>query len=136
MTAKFDTKSHARSLSRLLEMAEISITKAGGAIHTERLVDYVSGEFGRLTAEQCLAVLAEIDKDYQKNLLKDGYGGTIGYAHSKKIFVSLRRDQSNGDSQFAQIARELSNGKKDRKVTTSSTAVKTPRKTTKRVKAK
>jgi hypothetical protein len=101
--AKFDVKVQAHSLSKLMAMAEACITKAGGGVHTERLIDYASGEFGRLTIKQCLEVLAEIDKDYEKKLLKDGYGEIIGYAHSKKIFVTFRRQQQSIDTDFAKF---------------------------------
>jgi hypothetical protein len=109
MTAKFDVKVQAHSLAKLMAMAEACLTKAGGAIHAERLLDYTSGEFGRLTIQQVLEVLAVIDKDYEKKLLKDGFGTIIGYAHSKKLFVTLRRDQqsSSAGNEFAKIAKTL-----------------------------
>jgi hypothetical protein len=105
MTAKFDVKMQARSLSKLMAMAEASMAKAGGALHTERLIDYTSNEFGRLSIKQCLEVLALIDKDYEKKLFRDGYGEVIGYAHSRRIFIILRRDQSQGNNneEFAKL---------------------------------
>jgi hypothetical protein len=105
MTVKFDVKVQARSLSKLMAMAEASMSKSGGALHTERLIDYTSNEFGRLTMKQCLEVLAIIDKDYEKKLFRDGYGEIIGYAHSRRIFIILRRDQSHGNNneEFARM---------------------------------
>jgi hypothetical protein len=97
MTAKFDVKTQARSLSKLMEMADTNLSKAGGAIAAERLVDYVADEFVRLTVAQRLQVLAAIDSDYEKNLLRDGHGTVIGYVYSKKVFVTLR--QPSEDSQ-------------------------------------
>src|SRR5277367_4572507 len=104
--AKFDVKAQAHSLSKLLAMAEACMSKAGGGIHAERLIDYTSNEFTRLTMVQCLAVLAVIDKDYEKKILKDGYGELIGYAYSKKIFVTLRREQSVVHVDYAKSARK------------------------------
>src|SRR5271168_29105 len=116
MTAKFDVKVLAHSLAKLMAMADICITKQGGAIHAERLLDYTSGEFGRLTTSQCMEVLAEIDKDYQKKLLRDGFGEIIGYAHSKKLFVTLRRDQeslsSSSPIELAKVAKKLNGRRK------------------------
>ncbi len=94
MSNKFSVKQQARSLSKLLAMASLCMNKPGGAIHTERLIDYTSNEFARLTMEQCLDVLSEIDKDYETKLFRDGYGGIIGYAYSKRVFVTLRREES------------------------------------------
>ncbi len=107
MAVKFNVKIQANSLSKMMDMANRCMTKPGGAIHTERLIDYASEEFGRLTIEQCLAVLAEIDADYEKKLFKDGYGVIIGYAYSRNVFVTLRREQSSTEGEFAKIAKKL-----------------------------
>jgi hypothetical protein len=101
MTEKFNVKAQAQSLAKLMEMADFSITKPGGAIATERLIDYATSEFARLSMAQCLEVLAVIDKDFAKKLLKDGSGAIIGYVYSKKIFVSMRRDLSPNESEFS-----------------------------------
>jgi len=110
MAAKFDVKTQANSLAKLIAMAEACITKPGGGIHAERLLDYASGEFGRLTIQQCQDVLAAIDKDYEKKLLRDGHGAIIGYVCSKRLFVVLRRDQQEGQSnshEFAKVANKV-----------------------------
>jgi hypothetical protein len=106
MIAKFDVKVQAHSISTLMAMAEVCMTKVGGGVHTERLIDYASDEFGRLTLKQCFAVLAEIDKGYEKKLLWDGHGDIIGYAHSKKVFVTLRRNQQQIDFDYAQFGQK------------------------------
>lgn len=93
MSEKFDVKVYARSLSKMMAMADVAITKPGGAIHTQRLIDYVSNEFQRMSTEQTLAVLEAIDSNYVHKLFKDGNGATIGYAYSKKIFVGMRHHE-------------------------------------------
>ena len=94
MQENFDVKSLARSIAKLMEMADLSISKPGAGIATERLIDYCSDEFQRVTMEQSLRVLAEIDKDYEKKLLKDGHGEIIGYVYSRKIFISMRHTET------------------------------------------
>mgnify|MGYP007031181607 CR=1 FL=1 len=110
MTNRFDPKVQARSMSRLLEMADECMTRPGGSIHSERLIDYTSGELAKLPIEQCLQVLGEMDKNYQKNILTDGNGGIIGFVFSKRIFVTLRRETPGADGQsgnaFAQLAKQ------------------------------
>jgi len=61
MNTKFDAKTYARSLSRILGAAAMSMNKAGGSIHTQRLIDYVSNELRRVTEEQALMVLKAMD---------------------------------------------------------------------------
>lgn len=104
MTGKFDAKVYARSLSRLMEMADVCVTKPGGAIHTQRLLDYAAAEFERMTKAQCLAVLAAIDHNFENKLLKDGNDAVIGYAYSRKVFVSLRHDKLIGPVHIAKNA--------------------------------
>ncbi|HEY9685073.1 MAG TPA: hypothetical protein V6C86_26090 [Oculatellaceae cyanobacterium] len=100
MNAKFDVKTQARSMAKLLEMADTNISKPGGAIAAERLIDYTSSELGKLTVAQRLQVLAALDSDYEKNLLRDGHGAVIGYVYSKKVFVNLR-PQPDSNDEFA-----------------------------------
>ncbi len=111
MSNKFSVKQQANSLSKLMAMASLCMKEPGGAIHTERLIDYTSGEFARLTMEQCLEVLSHIDKGYQKKLFRDGYGVIIGYAYSKRIFVTLRREESPADRKFANLAKKMKKGR-------------------------
>lgn len=112
MTTKFDAKQQAHSISKLLTMSEACMLKPGGGIHAERLIDYASSEFERLTAPQRSQVLAAIDKDCEKKLLKDGEGAIIGYVHSKRIFVMLRQQQSEGESDFSKLAKRITKTKK------------------------
>lgn len=95
MSAKFDVKAVARSLSKLMAMADECITQPGGAIHTQRLTDYCSDELERLTAKQALAVLEAIDDRYENKLYRDGQGEIIGFAYSKRIFVGMRHEQKD-----------------------------------------
>lgn len=105
MTTKFDAKTYARSLSRILGAAELSMDKAGGSIHTQRLIDYVSNEFLSITEEQALVVLKAMDVRFDRKLLKDAHGEIIGYAYSRKIFVAMRRqDQDQIQSNFVNSA--------------------------------
>lgn len=93
MNEKFDAKIYARSLSRILNAATMSMSKAGGSLHSQRLIDYVSNEFQKITEEQALSVLKAMDARFQRKLLKDANGTLIGYAYSRKIFVMMRREQ-------------------------------------------
>lgn len=99
MTTKFDAKTYARSLSRILGAAAMSMNRAGGSIHTQRLIDYVSNEFQNITEEQALLVLKAMDARYRHKLLRDANGSIIGYAYSRKIFVTMRR-QAQDPNQF------------------------------------
>lgn len=94
MANKFDHKSLARSITKLLDAAQSNIERPGASIATQRLIDYSSGEFGKLTSKQAVKVLGAIDKKFKKNLLRDGDGSIIGYVYSGKIFVSLKDNQT------------------------------------------
>jgi hypothetical protein len=97
VTEKFDAKRAAASISRLMQMAETAISKPGAGIVTQRLIDCCSTEFGKLMPAQRVEVLSEIDKHYDRNLLRDGNGSVIGYAYSRKIFVSLVPSQMRSE---------------------------------------
>jgi len=112
MTAKFDVKTCARSLSKLMATADVTITKPGGALHTQRLIDYCSNEFQRMSEEQCTAVLQSIDKNYQTKVLSDGNGGILGYLYSRKVFVLLRKDQQHSQHTFDYASAFVNNNKK------------------------
>ncbi len=89
----FDHEGLARSITKMLDAAQSNIELPGASIATQRLIDYSSGEFGKLTPKQSIKVLQVIDKKFKKNLLKDGQGEIIGYVYSGKIFVSLKDNQ-------------------------------------------
>ena len=93
MIAEFDHQALAKSIGKMLATANATVEKAGASIVTQRLIDYSSGEFGKLTQEQMLEVLKSINPKYEANLLKDGNGRIIGYVYSGKIFVSLKDSQ-------------------------------------------
>lgn len=97
MTAKFDVKSSARSLSKMMAMADECVSQPGGAIHTQRLTDYCSHEYQRMSEKQILAVLEAIDARYENKLYENGHGEIIGFAYSKRIFVGLRREQNDDE---------------------------------------
>lgn len=93
MSAEFNHEAVAKSITKMLATANATVEKAGASIVTQRLIDYSSGEFGKLTQEQMLEVLKAINPKYEANLLKDGNGNIIGYSYSNKIFVSLKDNQ-------------------------------------------
>lgn len=93
MNAEFDHQALAKSITKMLATANATVEKAGASIVTQRLIDYSSGEFGKLTPEQLLEVLKAMNPKYEANLLKDGDGKVIGYIYSGKIFVSLKDNQ-------------------------------------------
>jgi hypothetical protein len=109
MAKKFDHRSLAQSIGKLLAAAETNIERPGASIATQRLIDYSSGEFGKLTPKQSLKVLGALDKKFKKNLLKDGDGKVIGYVYSGRIFVSLK------DSQQEEKVKAEKKSKKDPK---------------------
>ena len=93
MTSPFDYKALATSIGKMLATANSTVDSPGASIVTQRLIDYSSGEFGKLTPRQVTEVLAVMDKKYESNLLRDGNGNVIGYVYSGKIFVSLKDNQ-------------------------------------------
>lgn len=93
MNEEFDHRALAKSITKMLATANTTVEKAGASIVTQRLIDYSSGEFGKLTQEQMIEVLKSINPKYEANLLKDGNGNIIGYSYSSKIFVSLKDNQ-------------------------------------------
>lgn len=97
MSSKFDHKALAHSIGMLLATAQSNIARGGASIATQRLIDYSSGEFAKLKPKQLGKVLKAMDGKFKKKLLKDGYGNTIGYAYSNKIFMSLKDNQKSSN---------------------------------------
>lgn len=101
MSSKFDHKALAHSIGTLLATAQSNIARGGASIATQRLIDYSSGEFAKLKPKQLGKVLKAMDGKFKKKLLKDGYGNTIGYAYSNKIFMSLKDNQKSSQKPSA-----------------------------------
>jgi hypothetical protein len=97
----------AHTLSKLMALAEASIECPGGAIATERLIDYCSDELGRLSSEQQLQVLEGISSESDKKLLKDENGKIVGFMYSKKIFIGMRGVEGLPPNQVAEHYKKL-----------------------------
>ena len=102
----------ANTLNKLMALAEASIECPGGAIATERLIDYCSDELRRLSSEQQLQVLEGISSESDKKLLKDENGAIVGFMYSKKIFIGMRDVESLSPNQVAEHYKKLPKARK------------------------
>ena len=96
MAEKFDAKVAARSIEKLLKMADSALELPGGSIVGQRLIDYVSDELRRLTEAQLHDVLTQLEIDSEKDMLNNGEGAPIGFVYSRNIFVHLMDDDMYG----------------------------------------
>jgi hypothetical protein len=112
----------AHTLSKLMALAEASIEFPGGAIATERLIDYCSDELRRLSSDQQLLVLEGITSESDKRLLKDENGAIVGFMYSKKIFIGMRSPESVPPNAVATHSKPLSKTEKKSVAKTTSDA--------------
>lgn len=102
----------AHTLNKLMALADASIEYPGGAIATERLIDYCSDELRRLSTEQQLQVLEGISSESGKKLLKDENGMIVGFMYSKKIFIGMRGIDALPPNQVAEHYKKLPKARK------------------------
>lgn len=95
MNERFDAKVAARTIEKLLKMADSAVGEAGGSIVSQRLTDYASDELRKLTELQLTAVLLQLNGDNDKDVLRNGTGQIIGLVYSRHIFVSLVHDSAH-----------------------------------------
>lgn len=95
MNERFDAKVAARTIEKLLKMADSAVGEAGGSIVSQRLTDYASDELRKLTELQLTAVLLQLNGDNDKDVLRNGAGQIIGLVYSRHIFVSLVHESAH-----------------------------------------